>query len=182
MTKVLVAYATRMGSTAEIAEVVGRVLRASGLRVTVRPCEEVDTVDDYDAVVLGSAMYVQHWLHDAVDFLRRHGKQLGARPTWLFQSGPCGADAAHRDVATPRQVVRLVGRFGLRRPITFGGRLDPDLAPDRVSRWMARGNLAGDFRDWDAIEAWAQWCARSIVSASPRGLSPELAAAIGDQT
>jgi menaquinone-dependent protoporphyrinogen oxidase len=64
--------------------------------------------------------------------------------------------------------------------VTFGGRLDPEAAQDRISRWVAAGDLAGDFRDWEAIRAWSQRCARALVGAPPRGLSPELAAAMGD--
>lgn len=182
MTTVLVAYASRMGSTAEIAETIGQVLRESGLRVRVVPCAEVESVDDDDAAVVGSALYADRWMHDAVAFLRRFSEQLAERPTWLFQSGPCGDDATTQQVDTPRQVARLVARYGLRPPVTFGGRLHPSAAWDRMSRWMATGDRAGDFRDWDALRAWARWCARSLVDTSPRGLSPELAAAMGEPT
>ena len=166
MTAVLVAYASRMGSTAEIAEAVGATLREAGLTVTVCRCDEVGTLDGYDAVLLGSAMYVRHWEREAVEFLERFGAQLTSRPTWLFQSGPCGEDAATQEVSTPRKVHRLVQRFDLRPPVTFGGRLDPAAAKDRLSRWVATGSMEGDFRDWDAIRVWARGCAHAIVSAS----------------
>ena len=180
MTAVLVAYASRMGSTAEIAESVGTTLREAGLTVTVRPCDAVERIDDYGAVVVGSAMYVRHWQHEAVEFLERFGPQLALRPTWLFQSGPCGPDAATQEVRTPHRVRRLVARFELRPPVTFGGRLDPAAAQDRVSRWVATGSMQGDFRDWDAIHAWAEDCARAIRGVPPEGSSPGRSSAPDD--
>lgn len=180
MTEVLVAYASRSGATAEIAETVGQTLRDAGLSVTVRRCSEVESVDLYDAVVVGSALYVGRWEHDAVAFLRRYGEHLARRQTWLFQSGPCGEDAATEVVETPHRVERLVARFGLDDPVTFGGRLDPEHARDRLSRWMATGALAGDFRDWDVIRTWAEDVARVITAGPPLGMSPELDAALGE--
>jgi len=180
MTAVLVAYASRMGATAEIAEAVGATLRESGLAVTVRRCDAVEAIDDFDAVVVGSALYIRHWERDAVEFLERFGPELAFRPTWLFQSGPCGEDAATQEVTTPHRVRRLVDRFALRPPVTFGGRLDPAAATDRLSKWVASGSMAGDFRDWDAIRAWARGCADTLTSGPPPGSSAGRAAALED--
>jgi len=152
---VLVAYASKMGSTKEIAEVIGVQLAEAGHRVTVLDAEEVGDVTPYDVVVLGSAVYLTRWRPEAVQFLRRHREVLSARDVWLFHSGPCGAKDAARPIPLPPNVRRLADRIGTHPPVTFGGRLDPALATGLMARMMAKGDLVGDWRDWDAIRAWA---------------------------
>ena len=95
--KVLVAYATRHGATAGIAERVAAALTAAGLSAEARPVEDVRDVQPYDAVVIGGAAYMFHWLKPAVTFARRHHKELAARPVWLFSSGPLGTDPVDKD-------------------------------------------------------------------------------------
>ncbi len=156
MSTVLVTHASRMGSTREIAEVVATDLRRAGHQVVSTPCDGAPPAREFDAVVIGSALYVQRWLGDAVQYLRENGRDLSARPTWLFQSGPCGesgGDTSH--TRTPRSVHRLVRAYGLEGPVTFGGRLDAARTQTRLERWVATGTPAGDYRDWDAIHAWA---------------------------
>ncbi|GAB3899810.1 flavodoxin domain-containing protein [Kibdelosporangium lantanae] len=150
MTTVLVAYATKMGSTGEIAQRIGRAIEAAGYEVSVLPARDVPDVDSYDAVVVGSALYARRWRREAVRFLTRHRTALGTRMLWLFHSGPCGPDA-DAPQPTPANVRRLTGALA----ITFGGRLDPATAQGFLARRMATGPLAGDFRDWDRIDAWA---------------------------
>ena len=89
--KVLVTATTKHGATAEIAATIGEALRGEhGLDATVVPPEEVATVDGYDAVVLGSAVYAGHWLAPAKKLVDRAGRALAGRPVWLFSSGPVG--------------------------------------------------------------------------------------------
>lgn len=152
---VLVAFASKAGATREIAEAVAAEITAAGHRVTVRAAAEVDDVTPYDAVVLGSAVYLGRWRREAVRFLRRHRGALAGRPVWLFQSGPCGAADAARRQPAPTAVRRLAERVGARQPMTFGGRLDVATATGPLSRGMAKGELGGDWRDWDAIRGWA---------------------------
>ena len=90
--KILVAYATRHGATAGIAERVTAALQAVGLSAEARPVEDVTNVEPYDAVVIGGAAYMFHWLKPALKFCRRHHKERAARPVWLFSSGPLGTD------------------------------------------------------------------------------------------
>src|SRR5581483_8068768 len=85
---VLVTAASRHGGTAEIAAAIGRVLRERGVVADVVPVEDVDSLAEYDAVVLGSGVYVGRWLESARTFVDRHGNDLAARPVWLFSSGP----------------------------------------------------------------------------------------------
>ena len=176
MTKVLVAYASRTGSCVGIAEVVAQVLRGSGLQVTAAPCSSVATVHGYDAVLVGSEVHGQRWLHEAVVFLDRHGHELALRPTWLFQCGHSEPDGTRRGCAPPRRVIRLVNRFGLRPPLTFAGRVDPRLTHHGSLEPPA--GLGADGRELtDAVRAWAQWCARALLAGSAPGSSAELVAA-----
>jgi menaquinone-dependent protoporphyrinogen oxidase len=86
--RVLVTAATKHGATREVAQAIGDALRGHGLDPTVVEPEQVDTVDEYDAVVLGSAVYAGHWLKPARQLVDRCGSALTARPVWLFSSGP----------------------------------------------------------------------------------------------
>ena len=87
---VLVTAASRNGSTAEIGRVIARLLEARELNVVVAEPEEVERLDNYDAVIIGSAVYAGHWLEPAAAFVRRHESQLRERPVFVFSSGPLG--------------------------------------------------------------------------------------------
>ena len=88
--RVLVAYATRHGSTAEIAERIGQHLRQAGLSVDVQPVGQVDDLAPYRAVVLSSGVYIGRWHRAATRFLKTHQEKLANRPVRLFSSGPTG--------------------------------------------------------------------------------------------
>jgi menaquinone-dependent protoporphyrinogen oxidase len=88
--KVLVAYASKYGATAEIAEQVGEGLKKAGLEVEVLPAEKVKDLGEYGAVVLGSAVYAGQWRKEASDFLQGNEQALKEMPVWLFSSGPTG--------------------------------------------------------------------------------------------
>jgi menaquinone-dependent protoporphyrinogen oxidase len=164
MNTVLVAYASRMGSTQEIAEAIGDQLTSRGFEVEVTAAVVAPSARLYEAVILGSALYMGHWEFDAVDYLKRSGSDLVDRPTWLFQSGPSGPPGESRPTPTPRAVRRLCHKFGLAAPMTFGGNLDRDRAKGRLARWVSDGDLAGDFRDWDQIRAWADEVADQLLA------------------
>jgi menaquinone-dependent protoporphyrinogen oxidase len=82
--RVLVSAASRHGATAEIAQAIGHVLSRQGLDTTVMAPGDVDAIDDYDAVVIGSAVYVGHWLDPAKDLVNRFRTALAGRPVWLW--------------------------------------------------------------------------------------------------
>ena len=154
--RVLVTFASKMGSTQEIAEAIGHELQARGMQVTVAPCTDDVGPEGFDGVVIGSAIYTRRWVKAATKYLKRHAHRLAYQRTWLFHSGPCGEGARDEQVQAPKAVERVIVPLGLSAPVTFGGRLDLDQAIGPVSRWMgAEGPLSGDFRDWDRIRAWA---------------------------
>jgi menaquinone-dependent protoporphyrinogen oxidase len=161
--RILVAHASRMGSTAEIAQRIGEQLRTAGHDVDVRTCTEAPDTSNYDAVLIGSALYLGRWLTTARRYLQSQSESLSRRPTWLFQSGPCGQGFDLAAVEVPRAVRRLSAHIGLAPPTTFGGRLDASRATTRLSRWMATGALAGDFRDWDHVQKWTAQVAAQLA-------------------
>jgi len=159
--KVLVAYASQMGSTAEIAEAIAERLATAGLEVTTCPCAEAPEPSDFDAVVCGSAIYATRWEKSARHYVRTYKDSLRQRPTWLFESGPCGSLAEQRH-ETSRFVLRVAGEIGCKPPKVFGGNLDPARANSRIAHWVANSDLAGDYRNWDDIRAWADDIGRSL--------------------
>lgn len=172
---ILVAYATRHGSTAGIAERIAATLTAAGLPAEARPVGEVDGVDQYDAVIIGAAAYMYHWLKDATSFARHHRKELRERPVWLFSSGPLGTDLVDkegRDVlktGRPKEFDELTDLLQTRGEQVFFGAWDPDAPPIGLAERMMQhlpgakdAMPAGDFRDWSAIDAWATQIATGL--------------------
>jgi menaquinone-dependent protoporphyrinogen oxidase len=161
--RVLVAYGTKNGSTAEMAEWIGESLRQSGLETDVRSAAEVGDPGSYDVVVLGGGLYAGRWQRDAVRFAHRHRKALAHRPVWLFSSGPLDSSASERDIPPARGVARIATRLDAREHVTFGGRLQEG-ARGLIARQIVKSGRGGDFRDPERIRAWA------------RGIAAELAA------
>lgn len=164
---VLVAYASRHGSTAGIAERIAAGLRAAGLAAEARPVGDVDDPGAYDAFVIGAAAYIFHWLKDATRFVERHRDLLAQRPVWLFSSGPLGTDLVDEDgrdvleVTRPREFDVLHELVHPRDEQVFFGAWDPDAPPaglaERILRHLpaADATPVGDFRDWPTIDGWA---------------------------
>ncbi len=151
-THLLVAYATKRGSTREVAESIAETLAASGHEVDVRAAADVCDLGGYDGVVLGGALYMGRWHGDAVGFLERHRHPLATIPIAVFAIGP--HTLAHADVAGSRaQLDRALAKVSDVSPSTvaiFGGVVDPTTLRFPLSRMHA-----SDARDWEAIAAWA---------------------------
>jgi menaquinone-dependent protoporphyrinogen oxidase len=158
--RVLVAYASKEGSTAEIAEAVAATLREQGLYAETREATEVRDLEGYDAVVVGSAVYAFHWRSEAVRLLRKNAKQLAGRPVWLFQSGPLDTSAEEKDLALPHKVKKLATKIGIRGYQTFGGKVSPD-AKSFLARKMTNGEVR-DMRNFDQIHTWAKGVAADV--------------------
>ncbi|MCX5257139.1 flavodoxin domain-containing protein [Streptomyces canus] len=160
--KVLVAYGTTNGSTAQVAETIGEVLHKDGLTVDVLPARSVASVSSYDAVVVGGALYAGRWHKDARRFVRRHRRALAERPLWLFSSGPLDASASERDIPPVPGVQRAMTRLDAREHVTFGGCLEEG-AKGAVARMILRSGKGGDFRDFAAIQEWAARVAAELA-------------------
>jgi menaquinone-dependent protoporphyrinogen oxidase len=161
--RVLVTYATRHASTAEIAKAIGHVLSAIAPAdaVDVLPVEDVDDVEDYDAVLLGSAIYDGRWLKPARQFAHANREQLLDRPVWLFSSGPIGEPPVpNTDVGAVSALAELLQARGQK---LFAGQLrSAELQLAERSTVRQLHGVDGDYRDWDTIRAWAAEVADSL--------------------
>ncbi len=165
MSRVLVAYATKLSSTRDVAEAIGEELRAAGHEVDVRLVGEVRQID-YDAVILGSALYAATWLSEANRFVARHVAALQALPVWLFSSGPLDSRLAASNPPITRHAAEATAPIGARGHHTFGGRLAPD-AP--LSPQVMATHAIGDFRNWAAMRAWARSIAAELAELNRPG-------------
>jgi len=172
---VLVAYATRHGATRGIAERIAERLRADGLDAEAHPVSDVRDVQRFDAFVVGGAAYMFHWLGDATKFVEHNRTLLASHPTWLFSSGPIGTDLVDKDgrdvfvTTIPKEFPKLRELVRPRGERIFFGAIDPGAKPigmaERLTQLMpaARNALPkGDFRDWPAIDAWADEIAAGL--------------------
>jgi menaquinone-dependent protoporphyrinogen oxidase len=156
---ILVTCASKHGATTEIAEALGRDLWARGVDAEVRSADEVDGVRAYDAVVLGSALYMGKWLPEATALLDECAEDLAVRPTWLFSSGPLGDPPKPE----PPDVHELIERVQARGHRVFSGKLEREALslPERAVVRMVKAPY-GDFRDWDAVADLADEIAREV--------------------
>ena len=167
MEQVLVAYASKYGATAGIAEKIGQVLREAGLPTDVLPAGRVRDLTPYRAVVLGSAVYMFHWRKEAAKLLKALAAAQAGRPVWLFSSGPTSeadTEAFLGGLKLPKALQPIADRIQPRDVAVFHGVLDlKKLNP--FERWIMSKMKAptGDFREWDAIEAWAGTIAQTLL-------------------
>lgn len=166
--KVLVAFATRHEATAEIAERVGDTLRdvltaaEHTAVVDVRDVHKVGDVADYDAVLVGSAIYLGRWLESAERFLEDNADDLQRRPVWLFASGPVGEPLLPSQ--EPAEVDDLLALSGARAHQLFAGRLRPAELDHAERALIGVTHVAeGDFRDWSEIGHWAAEVADELL-------------------
>lgn len=165
--KVLIAFASKYGSTAEIAERIGKVLREAGLHADVLPTNRVKKSNDYQAIVLGSAVYIGMWRREASAFLKSNEMDLAQKPVWLFSSGP--ADEGDLEVVLdgwkfPSGLQPVADRIKPRDIAIFRGAVDLSKL-NGLEKWMLNKVQAvdGDFRDWENIVAWAKGIADEIL-------------------
>lgn len=130
------------------------------------------------AVVLGSAVYLGHWLKEARDYAQRHQAALATGPVWLFSSGPLGAgrvdDEGHdmREAAVPNELPELVGPVHPQEHHVFFGALDPkrlNLAQRALRKLPAGRELLpeGDFRAWPEVDQWATQISTHLQDTEP---------------
>jgi menaquinone-dependent protoporphyrinogen oxidase len=169
-TSVLVGYATRYGSTQEVAEAVAATLRECGLAVDVQPLRQVRTLAGYSAVVVGAALYMFRWHKDARRFLSRHRQALTERPVAIFALGPVHDPRDEEEWQNSRaQLDKELANFPWLSPVAlemFGGKYAPEKLRFPISLF-AGSEPASDLRDWTAIRAWASDLAPKLEPAVP---------------
>jgi menaquinone-dependent protoporphyrinogen oxidase len=160
---ILVAYASKHGSTREVAEAIAGAVAERGHAVELLAAHEVRTVQSHEAVILGGALYTGRWHRDARAFLKQHRHDLAERPVAVFGLGP--RTLAPDEVAGSRaQVDKALTAVPEVQPVSvaiFGGVVDPTQLRFPFNRMPA-----SDARDWDAIEAWAELIAERFSRSS----------------
>jgi menaquinone-dependent protoporphyrinogen oxidase len=165
--RVLVSTASKHGSTADIGRAIADVLTGEGIEARILAPEQVASLDEFDAVILGSAVYAGRWMKSMKELTERHGEELAARPVWLFSSGPIGDPPKPEE--DPVDVAAIFERTGARGHFLFAGKLDKKTL--NFGERAIVGALKapeGDFRDWDEIRDRAL----SIVEELSAGVSP----------
>lgn len=174
--KILVTYATRLGSTAGVAQGIGRTLNRKGLAVDVLPVQDVSDLSAYTAVVAGSAIQNRQWLPEAVEFVRENRVPLSKKPFAIFavcmtlamRSG----DQYRQDISGWLAPVRTVVR-----PVSegiFAGVLDISRIPSFSDRLKFRISVLfgvwseGDHRNWEAIQEWTEYTQPFLVTGEVR--------------
>jgi menaquinone-dependent protoporphyrinogen oxidase len=160
---VLVTAASKHGATLEIAEAIACVLAEQNVSAELVPIDEVSDLGRYDAVVLGSAVYMGKWLEPARTFIERYGSDLAERKTWLFSSGPIVGDPPQPDPADEAAGQRALESAHAREHRLFAGKLDKSkLGFLEKTAVRAAHASEGDFRDWDEIDRWAAEIAAQV--------------------
>ncbi|MCU1677778.1 MAG: hypothetical protein JWM93_2536 [Frankiales bacterium] len=169
--RVLVAYASKHGSTAEIAAAIADELTSAGLTVDMAHASDVTDVSSYDAVVLGSAVYYGRWLAAARGLVLAQGAQLRMRPLWLFASGRVAGQPAV-DVE-PGHVAAMVTATDAREHHSFAGRLNLETLDwrERVAARVVKAH-PGDFRSWRDIRGWARGIAGELLRGGNEDVVP----------
>lgn len=163
---VLLAYASKYGSTKEIAEKIGEVFKQEGIAVDVMPAQQVKDLSGYKDVIIGAALYMGGWRKEAKNFITKYEKALTECRVWVFSSGPSGkGDPAEllKGVIVPPGIKMILDRIKTQDIIVFHGNLNPEKMGG-FEKWIVKrvGGDTGDFRDWDMINAWAKKTAAEL--------------------
>jgi menaquinone-dependent protoporphyrinogen oxidase len=162
---ILVGYATRYGSTQEVAEAIAATLRECSFAVVCQPLKDVRGLETYGGVVLGAPLYMFRWHKDAKRFLSRHRQALMERPVAVFALGPFGDDPNAWDEVRG-QLLKELQQFPWLAPVAteiFGGKFDPAKLTFPYNLIPALKKMpASDLRDWTAIRAWTSGLAEKL--------------------
>jgi len=174
---ILVTYGSKYGATKEIAQKIGEVLRQAGLQTDVLPLDSIRDLNQYEAVILGSAIYVGKWHKEAVEFLQSNEKILADRLVWLFSSGPTGEGDPVELVEgkrLPPALQPVVDRIRARDTAVFHGYINLDKI-NFIEKWAVKSLVKkpfGDFRNWEAINSWATSIASTLKDKDSDELLP----------
>jgi menaquinone-dependent protoporphyrinogen oxidase len=171
----LVTYASKYGSTKEIAERVAKVLQTQGITTTVQAASEVNSLAPYDAVVVGSSLYGGNWLPQARDFIEKFRDALANKEVWVFSSGPATHDDPVHVLGGWHIPESLKDTLNVIRPqsiVLFSGKIDVTKlsAEDYLVSSSLRGT-SGDYRNWSVIEGWAKEIAFTLTRLVASGAS-----------
>jgi len=156
--KILITYASKCGSTGEVAGAIGKTLAQTGAHVDVLPLKKITNLSDYQAVFVGSAIRMANWLPEAADFVSKNLATLQRVPTAYFtvcmtmiEDTPVRRTKAAGFIEPVRAVLTPAAEG------YFAGKVDPNSLSflENISL-KAKGVPQGDFRDWDKITNWAQ--------------------------
>jgi menaquinone-dependent protoporphyrinogen oxidase len=162
--RILVAYASKHGSTKGIAEHIATRLRTVGNEVDLASVDEVADLHAYDGCVIGSAVYYGSWMKEATAFVASNADWLVRHPVWLFSSGPVGTAAP----ADPKDLVRIGETINPRGHRVFYGALDRrQLSMGERIVLSAVKAQEGDFRDWPVVDAWTDEIASALPKLEP---------------
>ena len=173
-TEVLIAYCTRSGSTAEVAEAIGKTVNGAGLAVQVKPISQIEAIAEGTEVVLGTALYIGHFPKEFHRFLDRFEAELARVRPWVFVLGPTEKERKQFAVAE-EQARRELSKHSSLRPVdmrVLGGKFDPAqlklaFPMSLVMKLPAnpmRKMPVSDIRDWDWIHRWAEAIAEEIAA------------------
>ena len=155
---VLLAYATKYGSTREIAEAMAAALEAQKIHVDLQPAAKVRSLESCQAVVLGAPLYMFKWHKDALRFLKKNKKALMQMPVAVFAVGPSFKGDEEEFKGAWEQFDKALAGFPWLEPAAkevFGGKFDPADLSFPFSATL-KEVPAADLRDWDAISKWAE--------------------------
>lgn len=169
--KVLVTAASKHGSTAQIAEAICEAMRRRGTDAQLMPIESVRSLEGFDAVVLGSAVYAGRWMKAARQLVNDHAGELNDRAVWLFSSGPVG-DPLQPDHSP--EFDKMTEATGAREHKLFPGNIDRSVLNIGERAIVASLKApTGDFRDFNQIRQWAIGIAdelRAVAQAQVKSL------------
>lgn len=161
--RVLVITASKHGATADIGRAIADVITSEGLEAVVSEPDRNASLEGYDALVLGSAVYAGRWMKTMKELVDRQGAEMAKRPVWLFSSGPIGDPPKPEE--DPVDVAEIMEATGARSHFVFAGKLDR-----KVLSFGERAIVTafkapdGDFRDWDEVREWAVGIAEELKS------------------
>ena len=169
---VLVVYASRFGATRTIAERIGVRLREHGHQVIVHEADRPIDAAIYDAVVVGSAVYNRAWLPAAAEFVRRNLDALAGRPVWVFSVGGLRTPGRWGRIGARKYPQKIRGFTGYVLPRDYRY-FSGEFYRERIGFfdaliWRAFGGRFGDFRNWQDVDAWANWIAGALMRTTTR--------------
>jgi menaquinone-dependent protoporphyrinogen oxidase len=168
--RILIAYASKHGSTEEIAEAIGNQLRSGNVEVDVRPAKSIKSLEGYDACIVGSAVYIGQWRKEAVQLLKRNTESLAKMKVWVFSTGPTGAgdpEELLKGWQYPEALKPVLDKIDPVDITVFHGSLDENKLNglEKIAIKMVKAPV-GDFRDWGAVTSWAEGISFELQNAT----------------